>query len=178
MIGVKRQPLASPQPAAKEISGKYVILAVLAVAITGAAASWFFRYNATHRAAEFWGSQPARLIRDAPRVALIRWFVASPPKTRDISKAPGMTHLRNALLEDRSFNWDEPVDAAPKAGGWKLTFSDPSRGEQFTIRFTTDCRGAVDDLNPMRRLISTEPISRGLCEVFDENMPESEDQSR
>jgi hypothetical protein len=159
-------------------SGKLVILGILAVALASAAASWWFRYAATHRAAEFWGPQSARLIRDAPRVSLMRLFLSTAPKTRDISNAPGITHLRNALLEDRSFEWGQPIDAAPKGGGWKLAFSDPASGERFTIRFTSDCRGAVGEDGPMRRVVSTEPISKGLCEVFGELLPESEATAR
>src|SRR5262245_11486007 len=112
MIGVKRQPLASTQPAAKEISGKYVILAVVVVALTGAVASWFFRYNATHRAAEFWGPEASKLIRDARQVTLYKQPLDVPRTMRvktadvpaaiqahidksaiDISRARGLLHL-------------------------------------------------------------------------------------
>src|SRR5262245_471220 len=84
-------------------SGKLVILGVVAIATVAAAASWWFRYKATHRAAEFWGSEDARLIRDAPIVEMYE-------PARDISAARGLVHLRNALLEDRSFQWpSKPV---------------------------------------------------------------------
>jgi hypothetical protein len=51
-------------------SGKLVIIGILAVAVASAAASWWFRYAATHRAAQYWGPETARLIRDAPTVEL------------------------------------------------------------------------------------------------------------
>jgi hypothetical protein len=153
-------------------SGKFVILGILTVALASAAASWWFRYSATHEAAQFWGPQNARLIRDAPHVALVRLILSEPPTTRDISRAPGMLHLRNALLEDRSFLWEQGIEAAPKNGGWKLAFSDPATGEQFTIRFTTDCRGAIDDSDPRGRAVSTAPIAKGLREIFAELSPD------
>ena len=50
-----------------QLSGKLVIIGIVGVALAGAGAGWWFRYNATHRAAEFWGPQAVRLIRDAHR---------------------------------------------------------------------------------------------------------------
>jgi hypothetical protein len=152
-------------------SGKLVIIGIITLAVASAAASWWFRYSATHRAVNFWGPDAAELIRDAPRVSLVRLILGDPPATRDISKAPGILHLRNALLEDRSFQWRQSFGAAPKGGGWKLVFSDPATGEEFAIRFTTDCGGAFDDSQPSKRSISTAPIAEGLREIFTELSP-------
>ena len=55
---------------ANEKSGKRLILGVVAACLVAAIASWWFRYAATHRAAQFWGSQAVALIRDAPHVTL------------------------------------------------------------------------------------------------------------
>src|SRR5882724_5292436 len=111
-------------------SGKLLIITMFVAALAAAAASWWFRYEATHQSAQFWGPEAARLIRDAPTVELLTLQLAdktqsapSSPDTsalsvstfghkiwtiaakRNISTAPGLSHLRNALLEDRSFNW-------------------------------------------------------------------------
>lgn len=161
-------------------SGKFVIIGILAVAIVSAGISWWYRYSATHRAVQFWGPEGSQLIRDAPHVSLMRFFLSTPPTMRDISKAPGMTHLRNALLEDRSFQWARVTDAAPKSGGWKLEFSDPASGQQVLILFTTDCRGAalLGQSETKLRLVSTEPIAKSLCEVFAELTSESSEPKR
>src|SRR3954463_1323997 len=126
MNAVKTQGDAeSSEPTTPEISGKLVIITVLVVAIAGAAFSWFFRYNATHRAAEFWGQRITRAIRDA---AVVQVYTPKRPITlpknqsgeragfiddaelHDISSARGLVHSRNALLEDRSFKWPaEPM---------------------------------------------------------------------
>jgi hypothetical protein len=153
-------------------SGKLVILGILTVALASAAASWWFRYSATHKAAQFWGPQNVRLIRDAPHVSLTRLILSDPPTTRDISKAPGILHLRNALLEDSSFLWGQGVDTE-RGGGWKLAFSEPVTGEQFTIRFTADCRGAFGDSEPSKGAISTAPIAKGLRAIFTELSPDA-----
>jgi hypothetical protein len=162
------------QPRARAISGKLIIVGIVAVALIAAVFSWVFRYNATHRAAEFWGPKGTRLIRDAPRVSLNKVYMSSVSKTRDISKAPGITHLRNALLEDRSFEWEGKRERVPIHDyQWMLTFSDPTRGETLSILFSSDCHGAGMGRGGIKgRGVSTEPISKGLCEVFTEYMPD------
>jgi hypothetical protein len=197
MISAKRQPIDSAQPAAKEISGKYVILAVVAVALTGSVASWVVRYNATHRAADFWGSAAAVLIRDAPTVQLVMLQPAKAPavaanplqtvvldrqpysiaRQLDISKARGLIHLRTAFLEDRSFDWLAHLEQSPTAWHWGLQFADPgpqsiqqSVGTKRTIWFTSDCKFMMRDgrdENP-GHVISSEPIATGLREMFGE----------
>src|SRR5262245_61962164 len=112
MNAVKSQPPATdaatePRP---NVSGKLVIIAIAVLALTAAGISWLFRYNATHRAAGFWGSTTSRNILTAPEVKLTRVERDSSGQvtssaTRDISRAHGMMHLRLALLEDRSFDW-------------------------------------------------------------------------
>src|SRR5262245_54361840 len=105
-------------------SGKLVILGIFALAVALAGASWWFRYTATHRAAEFWGPEAARMIRDAAIVKLCSLKMVRPEQPhysalqpqltdcRNISALPGITHLRNALLEDRSFRWP-PLSIRP-----------------------------------------------------------------
>ena len=60
------QPESQP-PRTRVVSGKLIILGILAVALLAAGISWVFRYNATHHAAGFWGSKAARLIRAISR---------------------------------------------------------------------------------------------------------------
>src|SRR5688572_29599931 len=103
VIRAKRRrtlPRLAARFSAMKISGKLVIVAILAFALAAAGASWWFRYNATHRAAKFWGPDDARRIRDAPFVEL--YYINDDPDAlstiREISKAPGLTHLRHALL--------------------------------------------------------------------------------
>jgi hypothetical protein len=105
---------------------------MLAAGVLAAGASWWFRFAATHQAARFWGPEAAQLIRDAEQVDLLAleqtggpvsdslltvagvpWRIAG---SHDVSQAPGLTHLRNALLEDRSFDW--PAQDAPAGIEW------------------------------------------------------------
>jgi hypothetical protein len=162
------------------ISGKLVIIGVLGVAVVGAGASWWFRYNATHRAAEFWGPQAVRLIRDAPQVTLRR--LRSKPSEIDISNAHGITHLRNALLENRSYDWprlENSLRSQVSMPRWALIFSDPSSNENIAIQFSDDCGLAelVSD-NARGWAISCSPIKAGLSQVFREYSADEQASSR
>jgi hypothetical protein len=173
MNAVKRQPVEPPPASTSSASGKLVIVAILAAAFTAAATSWYFRYHATHRAARFWGPEAAVLIRDAPQVTLYRKVESG----TDVSHAPGLSHLRNALLEDSNFIWPTPDEPSIIPVGdiqyWRLEFHDPNRGNTAAIQFTQDCRQAArlqlqqDGLSSWTP-ISTEPISAGLCAMFAE----------
>jgi hypothetical protein len=110
----------------KIASGKLAIIGIVAVAVGAASVSWWFRFSATRDAVRFWGPDAAAMIRDAPHVTLIAvepqssqeeaFFKANDgdrysidnrlfkvTSRWNVSQANGLTHLRNALLEDRSF---------------------------------------------------------------------------
>jgi hypothetical protein len=179
-------------------SGKLLIIAMFAAAFAAAGASWWFRYSATHRAAQFWGPVAAQLIRDAPQVELLTLRPASRQilrvdgqlpaavseptdevrfgsvawpvdARRDISAAPGLTHLRNALLEDRSFSWggtylsdhDELWTAA-------IIFRENGENESLAIVFLADFQRAqiFGPGSDRPRMIGTQPIAAGLAETI------------
>jgi hypothetical protein len=176
----------------RNYSGKLLIAAMLLAAIAAATASWWFRYEATHQAAQFWGPDAARLIRDAPQATLYNEPFASvaslAPDTAaiqgvidksaiDISDARGLVHLRNALLEDHSFTWPAENEVWPNPVGdiqyWWLVFADPQNGKSATVTFSHDCLQAAKltatpngsyHMTP----VSTEPIATGLREMFNE----------
>src|SRR5688572_9136529 len=83
IVRSKAGPSTAPTvPRVSKASGKLVIVFILAAAFAAAGASWWFRFNATHRAAEFWGPDVARLIRDAPQVSFF-YVVNSTGDLRD-----------------------------------------------------------------------------------------------
>ena len=159
-------------------SGKLLIVSMVAIGLAAAGASWWFRYAATHRAAQFWGPAATRLIRDGPRVTLVKTGarVTNGSATAvDVSAARGLTHLRNALLVDRSFSWmglkEWANDDQGGIGFWTLTFSDPDRSESLIIEFSEDCHFGTQrsgGVRPSRRYFSTAPIAGGLIEMFTE----------
>jgi hypothetical protein len=164
-----------------QISGKLVILTILAVAVPGAGASWWFRYNATHRAAQFWGPEAVRLIRDAPQIELLKLAPSMSTEARqnevklhrenysislrrDASAAPGLTHLRNALLLDRSYEFNVVFEPATShRWRWALAFREAQKSA--TLLFDDRCFTICLEGNGVT---SCRPIAEGLREVFAE----------
>ncbi|MGD9632840.1 MAG: hypothetical protein AB7G28_24575 [Pirellulales bacterium] len=161
-----------------EKSGKMLIFGVLLLGLAMAAAAWWFRYSTTHRAVELWGAQGAVLIRDAPRVTL-RSGAASqdaegtsePDVARDISKAGGLTHLRNALLEDSSYDW---TAKGPADSNWgkSLVFERSEGAEpRLVILFSPDFKWAANGTaaDPAKSAIATSgEFAAGLGKFFAE----------
>jgi hypothetical protein len=147
------------------VSGKWVILAVVALALFGAGFSWWHRYTSTRMAARFWGPQHSSLIRNPANVQLITVRPMSDTEShnheptsqfpdhyhtlagvvrvterRDITQAHGLSHLRNELLMDRSFQPDEL--GAATADVWRsgLEFRDGADGAPLVLLFSKDGR--------------------------------------
>ena len=84
----------------------------------------------------------------------------------------GSTHLRNALLEDRSFDWPTagpPTPIGPARWCWTLRFSDPSRRRRVDLFSPTICNWVCMTPRPTanaHRVVSCEPIAAGLREMF------------
>lgn len=169
-------------------SGKLVIIGILAVALAAAGISWWFRYDATWKTARFWGPDAARLIRDARQIEMLG--VRTPDRLtalniiervsmdgkeyevyfkRDISHARGISHFRNALLENRNYDW--PADLPSDEITWYLIlrFQNDS-GPPLLVPFSRHeprlgrwMEGETGIWN-----ISCRPIADGLNELFDE----------
>jgi hypothetical protein len=168
-----------------QLSGKLVILGILGVALAAAGTSWWFRYSATRRAAAYWGPYVTTLIRDAPTVRLIRleptaetkaltlhfqlWSGTQVKATEyyDVSAAPGMTHLRTALLEDHNYVWPPRVSDHSLNWGWMLQFSNEPRVGNIFLLFTNDCTQTAL-LDSDDHVLSCKPIADGLSSIFAE----------
>jgi hypothetical protein len=160
-------------------SGKLVIIGILAVGLLASGTSWWFRYAATHKAARYWGSKTARLIRDASIVELYEWrrlpdsvfqsdALAIDLETaggRNISQARGLIHLRTAFLEDQSYIW--PAEQAlPGSWEWALVFREPQENQSAMIFITSDWKYVGH--HEGGGILSCEPISEGLKNFISE----------
>jgi len=159
------------------LSGKLLIIGILTVALLGAGTSWWFRYSATHQAATFWGPSAA-VMRDARVVELWTPVNFHPElddarlsvdnsELHDISSARGLVHLRNALLEDHSFEWP-PIKISPD-----VHWTEWTRGLRFRdgstdvlVLFSPDFKFVR--LANASEMLSCEPIAKGLREMFAE----------
>jgi len=104
--------------------GTTVVAGMLAAAVGLAAFAVWFQWRQTRRCLDFYGGDVARLVQAAPRVELWRLAPAagpSAPEPReriDVSRAPGLVHLRRGLVEDANFVWN-----APRARGVPQTWT-------------------------------------------------------
>jgi len=120
--------------------GTWLVAGLLLMGVAAAVTGVWFQRHQTRRCLEFYGPSAARLITEAPRVELLRVQPGTGPgrlavqSQIDVSKAPGLVHLRRGLVEDANFNWQavEPGEHASiqtrlSAGSWDvaLVFAEP-----------------------------------------------------
>ena len=153
-------------------NGKLVVLGIFFVALGAAAFGMLFRYQATRRTLQFWGSENVAMVADAPVVEAVRFGPEGQEQAVaeqvDISGARGLVHLRQALLEDRSFDWDEPAARDEPVWSYGLRFRDGT--SSVMLVFSSDFRRAQQAGSPAS--VSTAPIAAGLATVFAEYFAE------
>lgn len=135
-----------------QVSGRLLILLTLTLALAMSGGAWWYHYQESRRAAEFWGRTDAKLLTTAPTVEFLELGEGQPTAeqgpqvagravsaTHDLSGAQGLIHLRYVFADDANFQWDqrrrEAIDAGT-AWAYALQFADGER--QMTILFTRD----------------------------------------
>lgn len=161
------------------------MVAILGLAVALGAVSWWYRFESAHRATEFWGPVAAELIAEPSQVLGLKLEPISRRQmkvvegdvltlgagsyyeikvSKDLTDAPGMVHLRHALLTDSNYLWmQRPED--PDAWRWMLKFSRDSR--YILILFSEDLAtlGKSTDASSVRA-ISCQPMAETLREYF------------
>lgn len=122
-------------------SGTTLVIGLVMLGLAAAVTAIVFQRGQTGRCLAFYGAEVARQITSAPVVELVSDAPAGGdgPASfrRDVSKAPGLVHLRRGLVEDANFDWkaDPAEPVTPGAGGATLVFSDPGGvGPPVTLR--------------------------------------------
>ena len=125
--------------------GQLVILVMLLAAMAAAGLAWWHQYRQGVRVLAFWGPDAARRIRLAPQCELWQltpalsearspsdpgvvmdgsgWSLLS---QKDISRARGLIHARQALIRDASYDWSAAVPDLPPQWSYGLCFRDGS----------------------------------------------------
>lgn len=99
--------------------GTWLVVGLLLLGLVAASTGVWFQRHQTRRCLEFYGPAAARRISVAPVVELLIVQPGGGPgrlacrKRIDVSKAPGLVHLRRGLVEDANFTWQ----AAATSGG-------------------------------------------------------------
>lgn len=136
-------PSASPapgqiRPPSAGASGRWLVVGLLALGLAAGITAIAYQLGQTARCLAFFGAETARKVSEAPVVEM--WRLA-PTTTagvlravtrRDVSRAPGLVHLRRGLVEDANFSWppESPAVERLPAEAWDvaLVFSDPEQG--------------------------------------------------
>jgi hypothetical protein len=151
-------------------SGKLLILIILASAVTAATVAWRHQANRGQRVLELWGSQNAYLVRRAPQVRL-----ASQGQQLDISTAPGISHARQALIVDSSYDWTATSSStATPEWSHELTFADFD--QVFTLKFDLQRRLAESNAGVQAHLGET--VAEGLKVFLAEQLERSDAATR
>lgn len=92
-------------------SGTWLVGGLVGLGLAAAATGIWYQRHQTSRCLAFYGPPAARRITAAPRVRLMLLEPSSREgrlvavRTLDVSKAPGLVHLRRGLVEDANFAW-------------------------------------------------------------------------
>ena len=111
--------------------GTWLVAALLLLGLAAAITGIWFQWQQTRRCLEFYGPAAARRIAAAPMVELLLMQPGAEPgrlvaRSRiDISKAPGLVHLRRGLVEDANFSWQSSGGAVQERlplESWDVAF--------------------------------------------------------
>ena len=160
------------------IEGKYAILAVLVLGLVGATGGWWYRGQLQRNAITFLGADNATLIQEAPSVILLQLEPADasglggeeqPLAVADreftvtnrveTGRAPGLIHLRQSLINDRSYNWQQSAAGCEPQWKYAIRFDDEAK-RAVTVLLDFSCFQLLVLEN--QRMISMKPMAAGL----------------
>ncbi len=84
-----------------------------------------------------------------------------------VETANGFTYLRTALLNDASYEWDQPVEGAERDWQYILDFGDGPSHFLFAFDFTAPCMMKLEG----GKTVSIRPIANGAEQFFREQLP-------
>lgn len=145
---------------APRYSGRWAIIAVTIVAVGMASYAWWHRRHAGEKSLEFWGSETAVLISQAPEVELVELSPSAadepqarqdeatrfgdlplvPVRTKLVERSesvPGLNKVRTILLQDNAFAWEEPAESCTPRWQYALEFRDGDR--RATVLISLEC---------------------------------------
>lgn len=132
-----------------ELRGQHVVLGLLLLGVGAAGFAVWYQRSMTDQALAFWGADVALALGNPEKLELVTLAPVDPAGSeerlslggrefavvtrQDITTAPGVTHARQALLENASFDFASPPPATPATWTHVLLIA---RGEtKATIAF-------------------------------------------
>jgi len=169
-------------------SGTKLVLALISLAFLLGVTSWWYRYEAVHRASQFWGPTASRLITESDQIEAIDLDPKTPGtiapfsqglaaqigegESTDLSRARGQAHLRHALLSDRNYVWGEPLDVVATEWRWCLRFHEAQRQAHVLLSDDLSVIGKYEPAPkeekkaPVIKSLSCEPMTESLVAYF------------
>lgn len=154
-------------------SGKKLVMVLVSGALLLGSVSWWYRYEAAHRASQFWGATASRLIAESEGLegmtfepmgseALSSLDWGSLGEASDLSKVRGQAHLRHALLSDRNYVWDQPIDGEAQKWGWCFRFYEGQREVYVVLSEDLRMIGKYEPASSSVAGFSCEPMTASL----------------
>ena len=171
---------------------RLVIVLLVVVALALALFGWWYRYEQGRRPIALWGGRAAHVIRNATSAEL--WKLEAADDTRQEDEANGdsmivvdgrpmriverwrlpagdeLRDVQKGLVQDRSFDWEEPRGDRTPAWPYALRFA--GSGEDVVVALDFDCQrarlvvpGAEDETVGEA---SIAPIAAGLKKIIDD----------
>jgi hypothetical protein len=168
--------------------GRVIILGMLVLGCAVGGLSVWLHHQMSRRPLGWWSSEARELIQTAPRVDALR--LAPPPATgedasdvvtvggkrsavvsrvRNLEGIDGMSHLRDALLEDANFDWTAAAPAKPPQWQYGLELRDGQRRLAVVFDFNAGVLGSTDG----DRTLKIAKVAQGWQEFFAERFPEA-----
>jgi len=177
------------------VRGKYAVAAMIAIGLVLSGVTAWFYYTLQRRPLELWGRSTALLIMKAPRVEAFELSphrpgnspakAGSPAKAvetveamkaagrtywvvrrRDVSQAPGFSHIRHGLLNDAAFAWNEPRPDDATDWRYALRFRDAQRSA--TLLFDAEVRHVANAQSGASA--SIDPVAAPIRAFFEEQL--------
>ncbi len=148
-------------------SGTKLVIALVSLAFLLGITSWWYRYEAAHRASQFWGAEASRLIAESESLEAITQDSDGNEIRTDLSKARGQAHLRHAFMSDRNFVWDKPVDAKAIEWKWQLRFYEGDGQAKVMLSEDLKVIGKCGPASDSTVGFSCEPMTASLVAYFE-----------
>ena len=160
-----------------EGSGTKLVFILVGLAFLSGVTAWFYQYETTHRATEFWGSDVAPLIARPSRVEMRQfespvvgteplWQADAMSEPLDLSRVRGMVHLRRVLFGDKNYLWEKTLDPAEVTWGWRLEFATDDRAALIVLAKDFSTIGVLDSRAQRVQAVSCQPMAQTLRKYF------------
>lgn len=161
-------------------SGAPLVVGLLGLGAALAAFALVFQWRQTDGCLGFYGGRVARAISVAPCVEIWRLAAGDHPgqlvamSRCDVSRAPGLVHLRRGLVEDANFDWRPPGPGRLPSDEWDaaIAFRQEPGGQPTAIlalRFAPE-GGALSVVGRPGR-VGLGRLAGGLRDWVRENCP-------